>query len=423
MKKLSKVVLAASMFAALFAGCSNGLVANDELAKADVEGYATENGVIILEWDDVKDAAGYKVYVKKPFTELYSIADSTNIKRAGGVNRYIFTDVEDADADYDFKIVATPNSSSSNLLSSETEVTVTTPEAFSDTAIFASSEVKIEKKANDIINQYEISFPANIGYDYYFFTVEATVDDAEVAYAMAKRAAGIDNNDNEVDDGEYGYKYDGGKVITETRENEDGDEYVVATKVERWVWINPDGKDYRLAIKAEPKNRLIAKPHYVLSGTVCNTLSSSAEWPIWDTQAGKTVGKTYTTTTKSDGTIVSAVSGAEFYVGKVYDEKSAAVEIDGSKYTLYRKTTTTTYKINALDPTQFIETSSTEKFESLGTATKDATYDTAYTSDVRYKFTFTETPDATDGTTEYSYAYYLVGTPSYTDEAVIFAQF
>ena len=65
MKKITKLLLAASLFTALFASCSNGsLIANDTLDSPDLTATATENGVIVIKWDDVKDADSYNLYIK-----------------------------------------------------------------------------------------------------------------------------------------------------------------------------------------------------------------------------------------------------------------------------------------------------------------------------------------------------------------------
>ena len=61
MKKFTKIMLGASLLSVLFAGCSNSLVANDTLDSPDIKAKVTENGVILLKWDEVKDASFYSV--------------------------------------------------------------------------------------------------------------------------------------------------------------------------------------------------------------------------------------------------------------------------------------------------------------------------------------------------------------------------
>ena len=60
MKKITKLLLGASLLSMLFAGCANGsLIANDTLDTPELTATVTENGVIVIKWDDVKDADSF----------------------------------------------------------------------------------------------------------------------------------------------------------------------------------------------------------------------------------------------------------------------------------------------------------------------------------------------------------------------------
>ena len=411
MKKLSKVVLAASMFAALFAGCSNGLVANDTLDKADVEGYATEDGVIILEWDDVKDAdVGYTIYVKTPFTERYSIVEdgysteistetdgnggsvttiNNNFFRIGGIQRFVYSGAVEADADYEFKIVA--HTSKPNLLDSESEITVTTPEALKDTSVCAAGDIKLTLKAGTL-NMYEVSMPVSAGYNYRIVSTTDIVSDAKDAYAL-NAPKDDDSNDWSAswNDGNASW-YDGASYIAVTKENSDGDDYVVDAVVDT-IQIDADGKDHYIIVKAMPKNDKVATVKYVVSSASVNPSYTGDVWAY-------NFDRTYVTNTSTG---VTSFAGVEFFANKYnYTEKGSA-----NLFTVYRKTVKDTYKINALNTLQKLKTGSTVTWENLGNPVEDTDYSTDYTQDVKYKLACTEAKDAEDGTVDYTHTYYV----------------
>lgn len=170
MKKITKLLLSASLLTVLFAGCSNGsLIANDTLDAPELNVTVTENGVAVIKWDDVKDAASYNLYVKAPGREEFTLDwGNANITR-----NYATYNVTEKDADYTFKVVALPSYYKTNLLSSEAEETVTTPEAWVDTAAPAASDLKLTLVANTL-NKYELSFPVNPGFNYSATFIKAT---------------------------------------------------------------------------------------------------------------------------------------------------------------------------------------------------------------------------------------------------------
>ncbi|MBP3743778.1 MAG: hypothetical protein J6J00_12410 [Treponema sp.] len=166
MKKFTKIMLGASLLSVLFAGCSNSLVANDTLDSPDIKAKVTENGVILLKWDEVKDASFYSVYSKAPGQQ-----DWASVSGQTTDNWYVTT-TNKTDVEYEFKVVA--SSEKSNLLSSESEVTVETPEAWVDTAAFAASDIKLTLVPNTL-NKYELSFPVDAGFNYTAKLVKDTV--------------------------------------------------------------------------------------------------------------------------------------------------------------------------------------------------------------------------------------------------------
>ena len=170
MKKLSKILLGASVLAMILAGCANGgLIANDTLDEPEITvAKATENGVVVLKWEAVKDAASYRVYCMTENQEEWEYKTT--------VWGYSYVDtVDEKDTEYNYKIVALPDSTKTNLLASETEVSVETPEAWSDTLNLTADSIKLSLVPNTV-NQYELYFPVNAGYTYAAKYVAATTD-------------------------------------------------------------------------------------------------------------------------------------------------------------------------------------------------------------------------------------------------------
>lgn len=389
MKKLTKVVLAASMLAALFAGCSNGsLIANDRIDAVDADGYATENGVIILEWEPVLDAGGYTVYVKVPGAEKYANANGA-LAATTGLVRYVYPEASEKDSDYEFKIV-TNASNKENLLDAETTITVTTPEEFVDTAVFDGSKIAFTKVPNTF-NRFDISFPVNAGFSYQYAITTDLISNSADLFILA--------------DGTNGNVYNGCDYIAVTKENADGDEYVVDAVVGTTT-INPNGRDYYLVVKATPLNEEVATVKYVVSSTPVNvSYEGDVSWP-WG------ASKVYSATT-------GKVTGVEFCANKLRGEWDNTLvtfvdnygisEEDASNYRVYRKTTKNTYKLNALTGAS-LWTGSSESWELLDTPKKDTSVDHTYDTYEKYTVACTETADADDGTIVYSFEYHIVFT-------------
>ena len=203
MKKFTKIMLGASLLSVLFAGCANGgLIANDTLDSPDIKAKVTENGVILLKWDEVKDASFYSVYSKAPGQQDWaSVSGQTT-------NNWYVTTTNKTDVEYEFKVVA--SSDKSNLLSSESEITVETPEAWVDTAAFAASDIKLTLVPNTL-NKYELSFPVDAGFNYTAKLVKDTVAaDVDAADLF------VDNLANSSGWTEYYYKNSSGDEISES---------------------------------------------------------------------------------------------------------------------------------------------------------------------------------------------------------------
>ena len=187
MKKFTKILLGASLLSVLFAGCANGgLIANDTLDSPDIKAKVTENGVILLKWDEVKDASFYSVYSKAPGQQ-----DWASVSGKTTDNWYV-TKVNKTDAEYEFKVVAS-SMEKMNLLSSESEVTVETPEAWVDTAAFAASDIKLTLVPNTL-NKYELTFPVDAGFNYTAMLVKDTVAAETNAADLFVQTASYENN-------------------------------------------------------------------------------------------------------------------------------------------------------------------------------------------------------------------------------------
>lgn len=266
MKKIAKLLLASSMLAALVLACNNGsgLVAHDELDAPDVEAYATASGVIVLEWDAVKDATGYSIVVKRPGQEYFT--DTVGYISASGkfgVNRFVW-EYDQADAEYEFRIVATTGASL--MLSSATEVSVTTPdeEDIADGLAEIALNVSLEKVKGEA-NKYKVTYPVDLGYDYKGYLVRKYENpgiDAETLFAKVESEvatpSAVDNT--YADD----FSSRGANAFT-TIENDDGDDILVntddvtCTAVGNWVVV----------LRALPRNSdLGAKTLYALSSDV-----------------------------------------------------------------------------------------------------------------------------------------------------------
>ncbi len=495
MKKLTKLLLAASLFTAFFASCSNGsLIANDTLDKPDLTATATENGVIVLKWDDVKDAdpTGYYLYMKAPGTE-----DFTRLA-AGATSPYSYPyiDPKYADSEYTFKLVATPDTGKKNLLASETEVSVDTPEAWVDTAAPSADSIKVSLVPNTL-NNYTLSFPVDAGFTYSAKLVEATAAATEDAkdlfdgkYSSTQReqiyvktstsvtksveewrqdvsnpywnaqyelntlvnnlyrAGKIDlSNENSAlyaaynayscpasvdvindlktelstvltttetvtfvnaaaatteyekwSSTEVSYTVqkdyssislvasDGAKYITEL----DDDDNVVSPIVSNTLVAEYSGVEYRVVIKATPKNSQVATTKYVLSSA---TFKFDATGIVYAPSSNnRTVSAIE----------VNNVASETKRVLKFYADKYNGTEIAGTNYRIYQVLTTYTQDSEGVD------LGSTTTVAKLGTASKDADYDTTDKDNVRYEYEFVI--NAPSKTEAYNYTWFVVTT-------------
>ena len=266
MKKIAKLLLASSMLAALVLACNNGsgLVAHDELDAPDVEAYATASGVIVLEWDAVKDATGYSVSVKKPGQEYFT--DTVGYISASGnygVSRFVWK-YDQADAEYEFRVVATTGASL--MLSGVTEVSVTTPdeEDIADGLAEIALNVSLEKVKGEA-NKYKVTYPVDLGYDYkgYFVSkYENPGIDAETLFAKVESEAVTGAQENYTFYDSFSSK--GSDAFT-TIENDDGDDILVNTND-----VSSKGAgNYVVVLRAKPRNPdLGAKTLYALSSDV-----------------------------------------------------------------------------------------------------------------------------------------------------------
>ena len=396
MKKLSKVVLAASMFAALFAGCSNGLVANDTLDAPDVDIFATESGVIVLEWDAVKDADdGYEVYVKTPYSEKY-VATSANINLVGGIYRYVYADVSEADSEYSFKVVA--KTSKVNLLSSETEVSVDTPEAFKETTIDASKIAFTLKPRS--VNKYDISIPVDYGYDYSLRLTKYT-DDAKVIFAGDAVSTGAIQNPSDWNSNTNAWNtrtinVSGAAFVLETKENADGDDVAVAPVVGDMVVPDTNGENYYIAVRATPKNTKLSTltKQYAISTASVAFDHGGITWP-WRTPTLTTEEVTNTATS------VTTKVTIKFQTDKI----NGNTAVDASKYQIYCVKTTASE-----DTAKFVSTLSQSIYSKAVEADTDANASATTGSLNNYKFIETVTESEAAGTvlTGYRFDYYIV---------------
>lgn len=256
MKKL--LVAAASLAALLFASCSTPVVkANDQLDTPSVKAICTENGVIVLTWDKVADASSYSVQIKEPEHEQYKDAWGTQITYGSAVAYTIAAN--ELDKEYSFKVQAnyTGTDAKVNLLDSDwAEVSVTTPEAWVDSAAPKASEIALTKQ-NGTLNKYSISFPVKAGYKYDYKVVKATLDDAKVLYNSP-----LDSLPNA--EGEEFAQVDGSRYEAIYKDVEENDETVSVLQAS---WIDAvtipaprantdsaDNESYYVVIKATPTN-------------------------------------------------------------------------------------------------------------------------------------------------------------------------
>ena len=445
------------------------------------------------------------MYIKHPGTEDYSLqaADVTS------PYSYPYIDPKYVDSEYSFKLVAIPNDEKKNLLASESEISVDTPEAWVDTAAPSADSIKVALVPNTL-NNYTLSFPVDAGFAYSAKLVEATAaatedakdlfagenstytpvtydywysstytpneienydwdndynspknenlrakgnleyrisllsgsdttyalntSDGDTAAAIAAltttynsaNIAAVEaivdawNTANEptvsgeadvnTDDfaaaimaydkmssynryqGSYidrsrdpysslGLVYsDGAAYITEL----DDDDNVVSPVVSTSLVPQDSGVEYRVVLKMTPKNTQVATTKYILSSA---TFKFDATGIV---------------STPSTAGVSVVDSSATKRVLKFYADKYNGTEIAGTNYRIYQVLTTYTQDSEGVD------LGSTTTVAKLGTASKDADYDTTDKDNVRYEYEFSI--NAASKTEAYSYTWFVVTT-------------
>ena len=379
MKKLSKVVLAASMFAALFAGCSNGgLVANDVLDAPELEGYVTENGVAVVYWQPVKDVASYTTYVKKPGTEewQYFTSDTSNLD----ARKCVCMEVDKLDTEYEFKVVATSNKV--NVLASEETITLETPEAWVDTAAISASSITLTLVGNTA-NKYKLEFPMPAGFTYQYKLVNCTTDaTADAKDLWFSYASDISSFDDPYDPINYHYWLRSGEEIKVY----DDDDNELPSYADT-LTVPDDDAEYRVVVQMKPRNAEVATTKYILSSATVKYDSSDYVYRpmnpyIENTSTIKKV--LHFTAMRYNGTVMPATS-----------------------YRIYQKLETYNYNSDG------ISTGSSVELKELGNPSlteKDDTYkpDESETIKYEYKVTLEESTSKV----VYGYTFYVV----YTNE-------
>ncbi len=326
MKKLVKTALGVAMLAALFAGCQNSTyVANDTLDAPNLTATATDNGVIILRWDDVKDADLYTLYVKGPHDEEYYKPWISSSTPAGRVTSPYYYNVNELDSEYSFKLVASNSDSKFNLLSSETEESVTTPEEWKAIEAPKAEDIKIALTPNTY-NNYKVSYPQVPGVKYTLKLVDTT-GDAKVLFGTNSPASA---------DADLWWSND--SIAFEDKGIEAADESIYyTTKAQFVVRANGDRKVY-LVIKAEAMNPEVAGTAVYVSAAnaVEYKYDESRPWfnSIDSIQTGATTARVY------------------FTASKVHD-----ADVDASKFSIYRTLTqnTAAVGVTAINKTSAIE--------------------------------------------------------------------
>lgn len=379
MKKL--LVAAAALAALVLASCSTPVAkANDSLDTPDVTAVATENGVVVLSWENVKDATGYDVFVKNPGTDAYD-ALSDAVETSYGNTSVRVIPVYELDKEYSFKVRAThAATNSSNLLNSDfSEVSVTTPEEWKDTAIDAARiEVALEKNT---LNKYCVNVPVDAGFKYSVKLVNAT-GNAKVIYnataigskSVARDVAGaskvakettITNAEGEEEDA-IAPAYMGTATISITSNS---------------TSYNPGKNVYYAVVKAEPINTQVATTKYAIS-----TASATFNPAAIKVKTNDDVVVTQTGATKARLTFTAP--------------KVQGADVDASKFVVYRAETSN-IRTSLQDELGIITTTS---YAPVAGLKKDATLSNS-TSAV---YVLDDTIKAYDQLKAYSYSYYVV---------------
>lgn len=259
---MKKFLVVAAAAALALTSCSTSFSANDTLDTPNLKAVATENGVIVVTWDAVKDAGSYSLLVKNPGTEEFNVAKSawyndrevTSFATYAGRN--VFTwNYDNPEEEYEFKLVTTSNKS--NLLASETTVSVTTPakEDIKDTE-FDASKLTVSLVPNTK-NNYELYMPVNAGYNYTFKFVTSNAIDAKSAWYDG--ASTITQNNM--------WNYDGASYINKTIKvtNAEGDEEDALAPAKLGNYVAANSKVQYVVVKATPKNARLNTVKYAIA--------------------------------------------------------------------------------------------------------------------------------------------------------------
>lgn len=383
MKKL--LVAAAALAALVLASCSNPVAkANDQLDAPDVTAVATENGVVVLSWEKVKDAVSYEVFVKNPGTEAYDSVDTISADYGNTVVRVV--PVYELDKEYSFKVCAKHAVQNSyNLLdSSFSEVSVTTPEEWKDTAVDAS-KITINLVKNTL-NKYAVSVPVDAGFKYTVKAVNAT-GNAKVIFNNSNKIATV----NVASDVMGATKV--AKTITVT--NAEGDEEdAIAPAYMGDATISIDnatsydaGKNvYYVVVKAEPLNSQVATTKYVVS-----TASAAFNPAAINVKTNDDVAVTQTGAEKARLTFTAP--------------KIQGVDVDASKFVVYRSETSK-IRTTLQDTSEVVTTTS---YAPVAGLKKDATLSNSKST----VYVLDDTIKAYDQVKAYLYNYVVVAENDY----------
>ena len=417
MKKSLKALLGASLLAALLIGCSNGgYVANDVLDKADLNALVTESGVAVISWQPVKDATNYKLYVMEPGTEdwnpiyenrvdnkwMYKTSSNGEVTYEPNdqfyKRRVVAHNVNKLDKEYKFKLVAISDYKE-NLLSSETEVSVDTPEAWVDTAAPSADSLELNLVANTR-NKYTFACPVDNGFTYTWKIVKATAGASE-------NAKDLFYSSGEYQDNSGRHEYDNGVVQSWWNDNGSDDYSVGAWLNDRWgedyipvlddddnvlpmefgTFVIPDKDvEYRVVIKMNPVNEKVATPKYVLS-------SKSIKF---DSTGIVSAPSNCAVTTKNATTKVLTFTA----------DKYKGTEMAASNYRIYQLLTTTTKN------SDLVYTGTTKVLTALGSPAKDTDLVTTRLNYVQYKLEASVKEAPASGIESYTYEFFV----AYTDQ-------
>ena len=410
MKKSLKAWLGASLLAALLIGCSNGgYVANDVLDKADLNALVTESGVAVISWQPVKDATNYKLYVMEPGTEdwkpiyenrtnnnwmyntiTYSNGDVVTLEPNDQFykRRVVAYNVNKLDKEYTFKLVAISDYKS-NLLSSEVEVSVDTPEAWVDTAAPSADSLELNLVANTL-NKYTFACPVDNGFTYTWKIVKTTAGASENAKDLFYST---EDFNGEIVEGWTNSSGDTEFSVGAWLNDRWGEDYIPVLDdddnvlpMEFATFVLPDNDvEYRVVLKMNPVNEKVATPKYILS-------SKSIKF---DSTGIVSAPEDCAVTTKNATTKVLTFTA----------DKYKGTEMAASNYRIYQLLTTTTKN------SDLVYTGTTKALTLLGSPAKDTDLVTTRLGYVQYKLEASVKEAPASGIESYSYDFFV----AYTD--------